>query len=240
MASTLGKRNFVRGHTRYSIMFLSAISLCISLYLPSFSFFLYVYHSISLPVVLFLSLTSSTLMISTAAKGQVASLVAVNTTLGAAAGALSGLFTSTIIDERKTGIYQWDTTAAMNGCLTGLVGITAGCATVEPWAAVVIGIVAGWLYLGASTLMLRLKIDDAVDAIPVHMFGGAWGVIATGLFSNETRLEMAEYSTKNIGWFYEWGRGSGNFTPIGIQVGINLLVPIVCHMPLCILSNSKQ
>jgi len=167
----------------------------------------------------------STLMISTAAKGQVASLVAVNTTLGAAAGALSGLFTSTIIDERKTGIYQWDTTAAMNGCLTGLVGITAGCATVEPWAAVVIGIVAGWLYLGASTLMLRLKIDDAVDAIPVHMFGGAWGVIATGLFSNETRLEMAEYSTKNIGWFYEWGRGSGNFTLIGIQlIGVTFVL----------------
>lgn len=160
----------------------------------------------------------STLMISTAAKGKVASLVAVNTTLGAAAGALSGMFTSTILDERKTGVYQWDTTAAMNGCLTGLVGITAGCATVDPWAAFVIGVVAGWTYLGASSLMLRLKIDDAVDAIPVHMFGGAWGVIATGLFSNARRLEMAEYSTENIGWFYEWARGSGNFTLIGIQL----------------------
>ena len=54
----------------------------------------------------------STLRISTTAFGDVASLVAVNTTLGAAAGALSGLFTSTYLDERKTGIYQWDTTAA--------------------------------------------------------------------------------------------------------------------------------
>lgn len=76
----------------------------------------------------------STLKISTSELGDVASLVAVNTTLGAAAGALSGMFTSTIIDERKTGVFQWDTTAAMNGCLTGLVGITAGCATVDPWA----------------------------------------------------------------------------------------------------------
>lgn len=117
----------------------------------------------------------STLRITTAALGDVASLVAVNTTLGAAAGALSGMFTSTVLDERKTGIYQWDTTAAMNGCLTGLVSVTAGCATVEPWAGFVIGIVAGWVYLAASALMLRLKIDDAVDAIPVHMFGGAWG-----------------------------------------------------------------
>ena len=48
----------------------------------------------------------STLMISTASLGDVASLVAVNTTLGAAGGALSGMFTSTIVDERKTGIYS--------------------------------------------------------------------------------------------------------------------------------------
>ncbi|KAL7547558.1 hypothetical protein ACHAWF_010847 [Thalassiosira exigua] len=160
----------------------------------------------------------STLKISTAELGDVASLVAVNTTLGAAAGALSGMFTSTILDERKTGVYQWDTTAAMNGCLTGLVGITAGCATVEPWAAFIIGLVSGWVYLAASALILRFKIDDAVDAIPVHMFGGAWGVISTGLFTNANRLAVAGGSTDNIGWFYEWGRGSGNFTLIGIQL----------------------
>jgi Amt family ammonium transporter len=166
----------------------------------------------------------STLMISTESLGDVASLVAVNTTLGAAAGALSGMFTSTIVDERKTGVYQWDTTAAMNGCLTGLVAITAGCATVEPWAAFVIGLVAGWVYLAASALILRFKIDDAVDAIPVHMFGGAWGVIATGLFSNERRMATAAYSTENLGWFYEWGRGSGNFRLMGIQLVAVLFV----------------
>lgn len=179
----------------------------------------------------------STLRISTTAFGDVASLVAVNTTLGAAAGALSGLFTSTYLDERKTGIYQWDTTAAMNGCLTGLVGITAGCATVDPWAAFVIGIVAGWVYLGASALILRLKIDDAVDAIPVHMFGGAWGVIATGLFTNAHRLETAYGTTENIGWFYEWGRGSGNFTLIGIQLIAVLFVfgwTTVIFTPFCL------
>jgi len=160
----------------------------------------------------------STLMISSAQLGDVASLVAVNTTLGAAGGALSGMFTSTVVDERKTGIYSWDTTAAMNGCLTGLVSITAGCATVEPWAAFIIGVVGGWVYLAASSFILRCKIDDAVDAIPVHLFGGAWGLIAAGLFSNEFRMEKAAYATGNLGWFYEWGRGSGNFTLIGIQL----------------------
>ena len=106
----------------------------------------------------------------------------------------------------------------MNGCLTGLVAITAGCATVDTWAAVVIGMFAGLFYLMGSHLLVRLRIDDAVDAIPVHMIGGAWGVISTGLFSNPDRMEVAFGLGEHAGWFYEWGRGSGDFTFIGIQL----------------------
>jgi Amt family ammonium transporter len=106
----------------------------------------------------------------------------------------------------------------MNGCLTGLVAVTAGCATVDTWAAVVIGIFAGWFYLLGSNLLIKLRIDDAVDAIPVHMIGGAWGVISTGLFTNADRLETAFGSNENVGWFYEWGRGSGNFNLLGAQL----------------------
>lgn len=106
----------------------------------------------------------------------------------------------------------------MNGCLTGLVAITAGCATVETWAAVVIGIFAGLFYLIGSRLLVRFRIDDAVDAIPVHMVGGAWGVIATGLLSNPDRMEVAFGMRDHAGWFYEWARGSGDFTLIGIQL----------------------
>ena len=106
----------------------------------------------------------------------------------------------------------------MNGCLTGLVAITAGCATVETWAAVIIGVFAGFFYLCGSKLLIKLRIDDAVDAIPVHMVGGAWGVIATGLFSAPDRMETAFGLGQDAGWFYEWGRGSGNFTLLGIQL----------------------
>jgi Amt family ammonium transporter len=106
----------------------------------------------------------------------------------------------------------------MNGCLTGLVAVTAPCASIEPWAAVVVGITAGWAYLIGSWTLIRFKIDDAVDAIPVHMVGGAWGLICTGLFSNETRLEAAYGITEYIGWFMEWGRGSGSFNLIGAQL----------------------
>lgn len=105
----------------------------------------------------------------------------------------------------------------MNGCLTGLVAITAGCATVDTWAAVVIGFFAGLFYLLGSKLLIRLRIDDAVDAIPVHMIGGAWGVISTGLFSNPQRMEVAYGRGEHGGWFYEWSSG-GDFTFLGIQL----------------------
>jgi len=159
----------------------------------------------------------SVLMISTESTGDVASLVAVNTTLGACAGAVSAMFTSTLFSNHKNGIVTYDLGYTMNGCLTGLVAITAGCATVDPWAAVVIGIVAGWLYLLGSKLLVKFRIDDAVDAIPVHMVGGAWGVISTGLFTTPSRRLLAFGSSDHAGWFYEWGRGSGDFTLLGIQ-----------------------
>ena len=106
----------------------------------------------------------------------------------------------------------------MNGVLTGLVAITAGCATVETWAAVVIGIFAGLFYLLGSKLLIHLRIDDAVDAIPVHMVGGAWGVIATGIFTSPDRLEAAFGMSEHVGWFYSWSRQSGDFTLLGIQL----------------------
>jgi len=156
----------------------------------------------------------STLAISSAESGNVASLAAVNTTLSACAGAISAMVLSTLHDIRYHGIAQWDLGYTMNGCLTGLVAITAGCATVETWAAVVIGAFAGLFYLIGSRLLIRWRIDDAVDAIPVHMVGGAWGVLATGLFSNPARMELAFGMSEHPGWFYD----GSDFTLMGIQI----------------------
>jgi Ammonium Transporter Family len=120
------------------------------------------------------------------------------------------------------GYHTYDLTMTMNGALTGLVAITGGCASVDTWSAVLIGMVAGWVYMFSSKLIIRLHIDDAVDAIPVHMFGGAWGVIATGLFSKPDLMLRAYGKDTHVGWFFEWGMGSGDFTLIGIQL-ISLL-----------------
>jgi ammonia channel protein AmtB len=135
--------------------------------------------------------TGSTLSITGPGQHQVVSLVAVNTTLAAASACVASLLASYYVIERKTGEGTFSLSSAMNGCLGGLVSITGGCAVVEPWAAVVIGFIAGLLYLCTSKLLIRLRIDDAVDAIPVHLSNGIWGTIAVGLFASSNRLQLA-------------------------------------------------
>mmetsp|Transcript_24877 Transcript_24877/g.40304 ORF Transcript_24877/g.40304 Transcript_24877/m.40304 type:complete len:480 (+) Transcript_24877:123-1562(+) len=153
----------------------------------------------------------STLGISAAGYGDIAALCAVTTTLAAAAGSVSAMFTDMLITRSKTGETMYDITMCMNGALSGLVGITAGCSVCEPWAAFVIGIIAGWVYIGFSTLLVKLKIDDAVDAIPVHFGNGMWGCIATGLFASPGLVDQA-YGTPNYGAFY----GSGKL--LGVEI----------------------
>jgi len=135
-------------------------------------------------------------------------LAAVNTSLAAASGAISAMFTNLYLEERRTGDYSFSLTMSMNGLLSGCVAITASVGTVEPWAACVIGMVAGWVYMGCSALLLKLKIDDAVDAIPVHLGNGSWGLIAAGLFSAPRRLEDCYGNSPHVGWLYSIGEGS--------------------------------
>jgi len=116
----------------------------------------------------------STLAIASAASGNVAALCAVTTTITAATSAVTAMFTDMILTRRKTGETMYDITMCMNGALGGLVSITAGCSVVAPWAAFIIGIIGGWTYIFWSSLLVKLKIDDAVDAIPVHFGCGIW------------------------------------------------------------------
>jgi len=154
----------------------------------------------------------STLFISPSGYGAVAALCAVTTTLSGASGCVSAMFTDTIIGMITEGEAEYDLTMAMNGALGGLVGITANCCVVEPWAACLIGICSGWVYVLSSKLLVKLKIDDAVDAIPVHGFCGAWGCIATGIFASTNRILFA-YGTENTGGIFY---GYGNL--IGVEI----------------------
>jgi Amt family ammonium transporter len=73
-----------------------------------------------------------------------------------------------------------------NGMLAGLVAITAPCAFVAPWAAAIIGIVAGFVVCWGVAFWDRVKVDDPCGAISVHGLCGVWGVLATGIFADGT------------------------------------------------------
>lgn len=76
-----------------------------------------------------------------------------------------------------------DPTMLCNGMLAGLVAITAPCAFVDPWAAALIGAIAGWLVVEAVFFFEKRGIDDPVGAISVHGVNGLWGVISVGIFA---------------------------------------------------------
>jgi len=129
-------------------------------------------------------------------------VVAVNTMLASAAGALSSMF------------YMWkiygkpDISMIANGFLAGLVAITAPCAFVNSVSAVIIGLIAGILLCMSVFFVERiLKIDDPVGAISVHGANGAWGLLALGLFADGTYGDGMNGVEKTVrGLFY--GDGS--------------------------------
>jgi Amt family ammonium transporter len=103
--------------------------------------------------------------------------IAVTTNLSAAAGAITAMIVAWVLMKKP------DVGMTANGALAGLVGITAGCAFVENWAAVVIGVVAGIFVVVAVRLVERAKVDDPVGAFAVHGVCGVWGTLAVGLFA---------------------------------------------------------
>jgi len=140
---------------------------------------------------------------------DVAGSVAATTTIAATSAGLTSSLIGYLV-EGHLSIHRTN-----NGILGGLVSITAGCAVVTPEIAVVIGVCGGLVYFGSSLLLVKLKIDDVVDASPVHMFCGAWGTLAAGIFAHPQNTAMA-YGTGSCGLFYSCD-GNG-----GLQFAANL------------------
>jgi len=104
----------------------------------------------------------------------------VNTVLAMAGG---GIFAS-LFDF--LGGDGWPLPVMVNGQLAGAVAVCAGANVFKPWAALLVGIVAGATMVAWSRLLVRWRIDDAVDAVGVHLGAGAWGVIARPLLARQT------------------------------------------------------
>ena len=153
---------------------------------------------------------------------DLAARVAVTTTLAAGAGAATAM----IISRLRTG--HSDLSLTLNGVLGGLVGITAGCATVEPWGAVVIGIVAGAIIVAGVELLYKFQIDDPVGAVPVHLFNGIWGTLAVGLFSTQANLAPNYAESANYGLLVGGGIELFLYQVIGVvSVGVWTVVTSV-------------
>jgi Amt family ammonium transporter len=108
--------------------------------------------------------------------------IAVTTTLGGAAGGISGTLVSQFIGGKP------DLTMTINGILAGLVGVTAGCDAYSMPAAWVVGFIAGGLVVWSVGFLDSLRVDDPVGAFSVHGTCGIWGTLAVGLFNTDKGL----------------------------------------------------
>ena len=106
------------------------------------------------------------------------SLTLVTTSLAAAAGGVIAFIVSTLMYK------DYDLTMFLNGILGGLVGITAGADQMSPTDAILIGGIAGAIIVLAVAFIDRIKLDDPVGAIAVHLICGIWGTLAVGIFGN--------------------------------------------------------
>ena len=132
------------------------------------------------------------------------SYVALNTNIAAAAGVLGAVITSWIVVKKP------DLSMMLNGAIAALVAITAACAFVAPWAAILIGGVAGVIVVLGSLLVERLRIDDPIGAIAAHGMAGVWGTLALGFLTVPSLAERL--ATGSPGLLY-----GGGFHQLGVQ-----------------------
>jgi Amt family ammonium transporter len=152
--------------------------------------------------------------------GQLA-IVAVNTMLASATGA----FGAYVYAKFKFG--KPDPTWLANGMLAGLVAITAPCAFVSSWAAMLIGLVSGVLVIIAALFIERvLKLDDPVGASAVHGVNGAWGILATGLFANGTYGQGLNGVAYGVTGLFYGDKGQFVASVIGILANIAYVAPV--------------
>jgi len=125
--------------------------------------------------------------------------------------AIAGILSSTIIAWIVLG--KPDLSMTINGCLAGLVAITAGCAYVNVWSSLIIGAIVGILVVYAVIFFDKMKIDDPVGALAVHLVNGIFGTLAVGLFAEDHLMPGTT--------------GNGLFFGGGLKLFFNQLIGVV-------------
>jgi Amt family ammonium transporter len=151
-----------------------------------------------------------------AADGASIAHVATTTNIAAAAGTLSSMIAAWVFLKKP------DLGITLNGCLAGLVAITAPCAFVSVTSSVIIGLVAGVLVVAAVLFFDRIRIDDPVGATAVHLANGVFGTIALGLFADPTVAPSAAVAKRGL----FLGGGMEQLGPQLLGVGVVALVVV--------------
>lgn len=121
------------------------------------------------------------------------SLVLVTTSLAAAAGAVGGTLMAFVVFKRL------DLGMALNGILAGLVGITAGADLMGPGEALIIGLISGCLVVLSVVALDKLKLDDCVGAVSVHLTCGVFGTLAVGIFGSAAGVDQFLFQLAGVG-----------------------------------------
>lgn len=144
----------------------------------------------------------------------VALRAAVNTTLAACTACLASLALRAVTSA------SLDLRTACNGVLGGIVAATGLAAYVDPWAAALVGAVAGAALVASAAGLAAAGVDDPLDSVPVHAVCGAVGIVSAGLFAKPDLLAAYRGASGNNecgGVFYAGGRAGG--TQLGVQIG---------------------
>jgi ammonium transporter, Amt family len=144
--------------------------------------------------------------------------VAVNTNLAAAAGVIGATVASLVMFKTL------DVSQMGNGAIAGLVAITAPCAFVDPWAAVVIGLVGGAIVPPLVIAIDKMRVDDPVGALPAHGVAGIWGTLAIGLFCTAERTGAREGLLLGGGGEQLWVQFYGIAATVGFTLVACLIV----------------
>lgn len=120
-------------------------------------------------------------------------MIALNTHLAAAAGATGALLTMHFTGMKRL------MTLTVNGSIGGLVGITAGCASMSPPFAILTGLIAGIIVVFGTRFLENLGLDDVVGAVPAHGFAGVWGTLAAGIFYIDNPFNGSQILVQLIG-----------------------------------------
>jgi len=122
---------------------------------------------------------------------NVAGKAALSTTISATTACMLATSLARIFDK------YFNISVAVNGVLCGLVSITAACAFTDPWMAFIIGGIGAVIFFFSRSALLKLGIDDPLDAFPVHGACGLWGVVAAGIFCTDANVQYAGYPNVN-------------------------------------------